>query len=182
MNLSAQLPFPFVVSLLAFSLATADGSEPAQLRENFSDGRWDAHWWSVDTRSPPGVKVNTEGEALRFVVPPGPDGRPPAVMKGRFRLEGDFEIRTDFSIEELPMPKTGWTNIEVFIEGGAGPASVMRTNHSTEGSGFSMWWEPSKKGTPGSWKHFKAESKQATLQLKRKGDKLTFTSSSRATF
>ncbi|WP_145368733.1 hypothetical protein [Maioricimonas rarisocia] len=95
-------------------------------------------------------------------------------MKSRFRLEGDFDIRAEFSIESLPMPRDGWINVELFIDGPGGPASVMRTNHSTEGAGFSCWWEPPAKGVPGVWTHVGSESKRATLQLKRERDLLTF--------
>jgi hypothetical protein len=34
-------------------------------------------------------------------------------MKGRFFLEGDFDIRTDYLARALPMPKSEWINIQV---------------------------------------------------------------------
>lgn len=149
-------------------------SELTEIREGFDDGQWNRHWWSVDQRSPPGVKVDVSGKSLRFVIPAGGAERPPATMKGRFRLEGDFDIQVGYEAKALPQPKTGWINIQIFIDSAAGPAAVMRTNHSAEGPGYSLWWEPVQEGVAGAWMQEPTKSVKGALRLTRRGEALRF--------
>jgi hypothetical protein len=163
-----------LVLFVAVATVHAQDGELTEIRENFDGARWSRHWWSIDQHSPRGVKVDLSGNALHFVVPPGPAGRPPAAMKGRFFLEGDFDVRVDYAAKSLPQPKSEWINIQVFIDGAGGPAAVIRTNNSTAGSGYSLWWEPHREGAKGGWAHEPTESLKGTLRLTRVGETLRF--------
>jgi hypothetical protein len=50
--------------------ARAQDDELTEITESFDGARFSRHWWTIDQRSPPGVKVDLAGDALRFTIPP----------------------------------------------------------------------------------------------------------------
>lgn len=152
----------------------ADGPAAFEVRENFAGETFDRARWSVDRRSPPGVRVDLGGESLRIAVPGGPAGRPPAALRALFSIEGDFELRADYALEALPRPAQEWSNVEIFIDGPDGAAAVIRTNHATLGDGYTLWCEPAPGRGPGAWKHVPTGDRAGTLRLERVGHELRF--------
>ena len=80
-----------------------------------------------------------------------------------------------YAANSLPMPKKDWVNVAIFIEGPSGVAAVMRTNHSKEGAGYSMWSEPPRsEKRPGVWKQVPTTDQKGVLCLQRTGATLRF--------
>jgi prepilin-type N-terminal cleavage/methylation domain-containing protein len=132
---------------------------------NFS-GRWEA-----------------KGKGLRALLPPGKAGRPPMRFECLMRLEGDFEVATDFTVVRLPRPKppgSGWKGgdprnvIEIAITGRGRRASVAHHHRST-GEGYSfVAIVPDEPGTSRDQPiKGRSSSKAGRLALKRSGGHLT---------
>lgn len=165
----------YVLSLLATLLiggavAGAD-AQKALIREDFDQNRLDPANWSVERV---GAQVDPGDGALRLVIPEGPQGRAPFGLQGLFRIEGDFGIQADYAIGTMPTPKNDWLNMEIFVEGAAGAAAVIRTNHAKEGSGYSLWYEAAGPKPAGAWKQVKTTDRSGTLRLERTGEELRF--------
>lgn len=154
---------------------TGTGEGKPVIQEGFDGGSFERRLWSLDRRNPPGVSVSLDRGELRWQIPPGPLGRPAAVIQSRCTIGGDFDLRAQYRIETLPMPREGWSNVEIFISGGDGDAAVIRTNHATEGAGYSLWFEPSTgRDVEGSWKHVPTRDDSGLLRLRRVGQTLEF--------
>jgi hypothetical protein len=150
-------------------------TEQAQVREAFDSQNFDRDRWSIDPRSCPGLKSDLLANALHLVIPPGSANRPPAGLQGKFKIEGDFEIRMDYLARSLPRPQKDWSNVEIEIEGGGGAAAVIRTHHSKEGQGYTLWFGPSKgSGKAGKWKQIPTNASAGTLRLERSGGLLRY--------
>ncbi len=154
----------------------ARGDDPkTTLLPDFDMGKLDRTLWSLNTESPAGVDMTPSGRSLRIVIPPGRAGRPPAEVKGRFKIEGDFELKMDYQIQSLPKPQKEWINVAILVGGAGGLAAVYRTNHFKEGQGYSAWTEsgegPRKKNY---WVHKPTEDPRGTLRLVRSGSQLIF--------
>ncbi len=122
-----------------------------------------------------GARSEAAGGRFEITIPAGPPGRPPFGLQGRFKVEGDFEIRAGYAATSLPMPKKDWVNVEIFVEGPNGAAAVIRTNHSKEGVGYSMWSEPPRsEKRPGVWKQVPTKDQKGVLCLQRAGATLRF--------
>jgi hypothetical protein len=164
---------------LALHAALGD-SKPVEFLADFGDGGSFDRWrWTLVPRSPPGVQLDLSGDSLHIVVPPGPSGRPPAVFRANFQIEGDFLLRMDYQIAALPKPKNEWVNVEIFLEGADGFASVARTNDAAHGHGYIMWFDPrDKQKAPGAWKHIPTSDQSGTLRLERVGNELVYSAAS----
>ncbi|MDG3006000.1 DUF1559 family PulG-like putative transporter [Paludisphaera mucosa] len=87
-----------------------------------------------------------EPDGLQALLPAGPAGRGPISLKGRFRLEGDFEVLADFRIRELPRPHaprgagdaTAFNALELVVAGPGGWTVVSR-KHEKGGPCFSSY-------------------------------------------
>ncbi len=164
-----------LIGLGTHTSCLAGGPASAEVRETFAGQTFDRARWSVDRRSPPGVQIDLDGEALHVVVPPGAAGRPPAALHAKFALEGNFDIRANYAIKALPRPSKEWSNVEIFINGPDGAAAVIRTNHASQGNGYNLWFEPAPGlGIGGAWKHVPTGDKAGTLRLERVGRELRF--------
>ncbi len=131
--------------------------------------------WIVDPLSPPRGATEVDGETFRVVIPPGPDRRQPASILAGFGLEGDFSVSLRYRVREMPRPATGWTNLEIFVAGRDGFASVIRTNHSVLGPGYTLWFEPPKgSDRRGSWRQISTVDPSGSLHLARNGRRLSF--------
>ena len=121
-----------------------------------------------------GARVDPGGGQLTIIVPKGLQGRPPAGLKARFRIEGDFDARAQYRIGSWRRPKRQSINVEIYVEGPDGAASVMRTNHAQAGSGNSFWYGPADSKRQGAWKQVATNETSGWLRLKRLGGELQF--------
>ncbi len=130
------------------------------------------------------ARWESKGTGLRAMLPVGKPDRPPMRFECLMRLEGDFEISTDFTIARLPRPKLPgpkWTGgdprnlIEISCSA-QGRAVSVALYHRPSGEGYS-WFS---RGTDGPWigsdEPMKAttRSKTGRLALRRAGERLTF--------
>jgi hypothetical protein len=152
------------------------GDEPkAKLLLEFDSGKFDRSLWSLNRESPPGVTMTPREKTLRIVIPPGPAGRPPAEVKGRFKIEGAFELKMDYQIQSLPKPQKEWINIAILVGGAGGLAAVYRTNNYREGQGYSAWTDSGEgREKKNYWVHKPTEDLRGTLRLVRTGSRLVF--------
>ncbi len=155
----------------AFGDADREAPEKPRIEEDF-EGAYDKALWKVDWME---GSVDPTGEQLRMLIPPGPEGRAPAVFEAAFRVEGDFDIRCDYTLIEFPSPAREWLNAEIFVEGPDGAAAVIRTDHSQEGSGYTMWFEPApEREARGAWRQVATSDQVGKLRLERTGGQLDF--------
>lgn len=125
-------------------------------------------------QSPTGVNVSYQRGALRFRIPPGPKGRPSAVVRPRARIGGNFELRATYRLDSFPRPKSEWLNFEIFVDSENGAATVIRTSNADVGQGVSAWAQLSDPEADGLWAFQETEAKQGELMLRRTGSELTF--------
>ena len=109
-----------------------------------------------------------------ILVPRGGDRRPPVGFKSRFTIEGDFDVRVPYRIGSWSTPKKHWINLSIVVSGPDGVATVIRTNHSQVGSGYSLWHGPADKERKGAWKQEPSKDSSGWLRLKRTGGELEF--------
>jgi hypothetical protein len=163
------------VTLGLASVSPTEAWATTSVREGFDDGSFARRTWSLDRRNPPGVRIALEGGELRWQIPAGPSGRPPALFRSRCTIGGDFAVRASYRLASLPMPREGWSNVEIFVSGLNGDAAVIRTNHATAGPGYSLWFEPAPGGgAKGDWKHAPTRDEAGVLELRRVGRTLRF--------
>ncbi len=159
------------ISPPAFGDADSKASKKPRIEEDF-EGAYDTALWMVDWME---GSVDPTGDQLRMLIPPGPEGRAPAALEAAFRVEGDFDIRCDYALIAFPSPAREWLNAEIFVEGPDGAAAVIRTDHSQEGSGYTMWFEPApEREADGTWKQVATSDQLGKLRLERTGDQLDF--------
>jgi hypothetical protein len=155
--------------------AQAQDSAPTEVNETFDGRDYNRMRWSLNNISVAVIKVDFSNRTMRLVVPPGPEKRPLMGLDSRFGIEGDFDITVDYSIHSLPRPDKEWVNLSIFIMGPDGMAAMTRTNNSSSGQAYSIWfqpWEGSKaKGTA---KNEPTQDKTGTLRLARIGKQLRF--------
>lgn len=155
-----------------FSAACLADEPNRQVVADFEGNTYDRELWSIHRA---GARVDPADGRLGVYIPPGPAGRGPVGIESRVRLEGDFTIRGAYRIGAMPMPAQDWINIEIFVEGPDGVATVMRTNHSKEGSGYSLWFEPpATSQAKGAWSQTESQDSLGELILSRKGEALSF--------
>ncbi|MGO8753329.1 MAG: hypothetical protein ACLQNE_45920 [Thermoguttaceae bacterium] len=168
-------PPRIALAMLVLALLRSDGvcaSGKMRIQEDFHGNRLDLTQWSVEGA---GARSEVANGRFEIAIPAGPAGRPPFGLQGHFKVEGDFEIRAGYAANSLPMPKKDWVNVAIFIEGPSGVAAVMRTNHSKEGAGYSMWSEPPRsEKRPGVWKQVPTTDQKGVLCLQRTGATLRF--------
>jgi hypothetical protein len=157
------------VALCGLSAAYAADSPTSRLAEDFSRDEYDRDLWAIHSAD---AQVDVVDQQLWIQVPAGGAARPAHGIQSLAQIEGDFTLRADYSIASWPTPDKDWINVEIFIEGADGSASVMRTNHSQEGSGYALWCEP--RQGDGAWKQVPTGDLKGTLSLQRKGDQLLF--------
>ncbi len=168
----ARVGFVLMLQVCAHGAGRGDAAgDPQRIVETFQRDSYDKALWAIERL---GATVDPAGGQLKISVPKGPAGRPPVGLLGRFRIEGDFDIRAGYAITSWPMPKKEWINLTICIEGADGAAVVMRSNHSKEGSGYALWHEAADKTRPGAWKQIATKDTRGTLRLKRSGDQLQF--------
>jgi hypothetical protein len=160
-----------IVVWSAASLCALADSPPQRIEEGFSHDRINRALWTIERV---GARVDPGGGQLKIIVPKGPQGRPPAGLKARFRIEGDFDARAQYRIGSWRKPKKQGINLEIVVEGPDGAASVIRTNHAKVGSGCSFWYGPSDSKRPGAWKQVATNDTSGWLRLKRSGGELQF--------
>ena len=155
---------------------TPAGDDPkTTLLLDFDSGKLDRTLVAQYGEPGEGVNMKPSGSSLRIVIPPGRAGRPPAEVKGRFKIEGDFELKMDYQIQSLPKPQKEWINVAILVEGAGGKAAVYRTNHFKSGQGNAAWAESGE----GKEKRVFAvqkptEDSRGTLRLTRTGSQLIF--------
>jgi len=186
MRLRLTLLLP--VFWLPASAGTAADEPPPrkEIREDFDSKAYDRQLWTLRQV---GAQVDLQNQQLRLRVPRGRAGRPPIEMEGGFRIEGDFDIKVDYSLTSFPRPAAEWINVEIFVEGPVdteteeagsvappvGSAAVIRTHHSKEGSGYSLWHEPAPGSqAEGAWKQIPTSDTSGILRLTRTGKTLRF--------
>lgn len=162
-----------LLSSIAAPAGAAD-SQPRRIEEAFANDRFDRFLWKTDQI---GARVDPVGGQLTILVPPGGEGRPPVGLKSRFTIEGDFDVRAPYRIGSWNMPKKHWINLSIVVSGPDGVATVIRTNHSQVGSGYSYWYGPADKERKGDWKQEPSKDSGGWLRLKRSGDEIQFFSS-----
>ncbi|MGO8751945.1 MAG: hypothetical protein ACLQNE_38875 [Thermoguttaceae bacterium] len=150
--------------------AVAD-PQPQRIEEAFSHDQIDRTLWMTERL---GARVDPGGGQLKIIVPKGPPGRPPAGLKSKFRMEGDFDARAEYRIASWRRPKKQSINVEIVVEGPGGAASVIRTNHAEVGSGNSFWYGPADSKRQGAWKQVSTKDTSGWLRLKRSGGELQF--------
>ena len=175
-RLAVCLGVTLTILMVVYGCTPARGDDPkTKLLLDFDSGKLDRTLWLLNTESPAGVNMTPSGSSLRIVIPPGRAGRPPAEVKGRFKIEGDFELKMDYQIQSLPKPQKEWINVAILVEGAGGKAAVYRTNHFKSGQGNSAWTEsgegPEKRVF---WVHKPTKDSRGTLHLVRTGSQLIF--------
>jgi hypothetical protein len=164
---------PILTTALATWLMLCSAAcSAAEIRETFESGDPDRVRWSLLL----GGNLKFDGKTgwMRLSLEPGPAERGPVGLGSKFRLAGDFEASCDFEIRELAPPKEHWINIEIFVEGVDGAASVLRHTHSTDGDGYAAWSHSPVENRPGAWERKKTTDRRGTLKLQRVGEKLLF--------
>jgi len=114
--------------------------------------------------------------SLRGIVRPGKVGRAPLKFVGEFHLEGDFEVTTDYRIKSLPHPKSapGSNNVEVFVGGPEGFATLFRNNESgSAGDGYGFYHHDTKSDAH-RFEHIPTTDSHGTLRVRREGRSLRF--------
>jgi hypothetical protein len=142
--------------------------------ERFRNVRPDPARWRIDA-PPSSAIVDVVAGALQISIPPGARGSPPSSLRYLAPLSGPFSAQVDYALSAFPKPRTGWINVEIYIDGQDGQAAVIRTNHAEFGAGYSVWSEPprgSRKG--GTWSHLPAADTKGTLRIERTGTELGF--------
>jgi len=161
--------------LLACGMTGRAAFGAAAVTEEFSGKQVDEGRWIIDPKSPPGRRIEVDQGRLHIVIPPGPTGRPPAKMQGRFKVTGDAVIQAEYFITALPRPETDWVNLELFIEGEDGAAAIIRGNHSKLDQGYTLYFgTPPESGRSGSWKNVETQDQHGWLRLERVGTVLKF--------
>ena len=131
------------------------------------------------------ARWEAKGKGLRATVPPGKPGRPPMRFECLMRLEGDFEVATDFTIARFPRPRPPASGskeveprnlIEIAIASRGRKASVWRY-HLPTGEGYASYAIlPDGQGVHYRGQPIQARTspKSARLALKRSGGSLVF--------
>jgi len=175
----------FALCLILGSIGAFDESRAANpsrtaVRETFSGRDFDRSRWTLSNVNLLGVRVDFARGTMHIIVPPGPNMRPLVGFKARFGLEGDFRVSADYTVRSLPRPEKEWTNLSIFVSGADGAAAVIRTNHSTAGSGYGLWFQPVAGSTvQGKASQVPTEDRAGTLQIERVGRELRFSVSGR---
>jgi hypothetical protein len=179
-NRWAGFGYSFYLMVVLASIESANrvaGQESTltDLDETFSSREFDRTRWTLTNTSVALTRVDFSAGKMRIVVPPGPEKRPIMGLDSRFGLEGDFDINVDYVVRSLPKPAKEWVNLSIFIMGPDGMAAMIRTNNSSSGDGYSIWFQPS----AGSKAKFTAMNvpttdKSGKLRLARLGKQLIF--------
>ena len=130
------------------------------------------------------ARWESKGKGLRAVVPPGKPDRSPMRFECLMRLEGDFEIATDFTIVRLPRPKPLGPKgkglapsnlIEIVCSGPGRGASVARCHRpSGEGYSCSVLGPDGQRIALGELLKATTSSRTGRLALRRSGERLMF--------
>lgn len=128
--------------ILLGSWSEGTESTPTEIKETFSGRDFDHARWTLSNTSVAITKVDFSRGVMRLIVPPGPDMRPLMGLSSRFGLEGDFDVRVDYTIRSLPKPEKEWVNLSIFVSGPDGMAAISRTNDAGSGHGYSRWFQP----------------------------------------
>ncbi len=172
-NLRAGCLAIVIVAISIPTIARQSRAGPDRLGETFSGRRFDRHTWMMES-FPPGGQFDISNDSLHLLIPPGGLGRPPASLKGRFGLEGNFALRVDFSLDRWPAPMAEWTNLEIEIGGDDGRAAIIRTRHVDHGDGYVAWSQRKDPASDGLWRQVPTSASSGTLRLVRKGAVLSF--------
>lgn len=146
---------------------------PKEFRlETFNGKKFDAGNWAVRRSS--SSQADFLRDNLHAVIAPRNEGNANVTMVSRFRLEGDFDIRADYTIHAFPKPKSDWSNISILVSGPNGSASTSRTNHAQLGEIYTQWYEGPGSPKQGNWRNLKTIDPAGTLRLLRIGRQLRF--------
>jgi hypothetical protein len=143
--------------------------------EAFDTRDFDRMRWTLSNTSGARTKVDFSGGKLRIVVPAGPENRPIMGLDSRFGIEGDFDINVDYLVRSLPKPAKEWVNLSIFIMGPDGMAAMIRTNNSSSGDGYSLWFQPSAGSkAKGTGMNVPTTDRSGKLRLARIGKQVTY--------
>jgi prepilin-type N-terminal cleavage/methylation domain-containing protein len=129
-----------------------------------------------------GGRWDTKSGGLHASIPRGKPDRTPIRFQALVRLEGDFEITTDFTLLRLPRPvepkdgkaKDPSNNVEIFLIGPEFMVTVFRDNRPP-GEGWGYYAQSPEGGSV--LRHFPASGKTGRLGVRRTGGQLTFSHS-----
>lgn len=148
-----------------------------EFHEKFEGRSFDSRMFRADTNGSGGHWDLKRG-ALRGVLPGGSEGRPPLKFVGLFQLEGNFEVTLEYAIDQLPVPKSeaGWNNIEIYLHGPDGEASLYRNAQAGKlgqglGAHFRPWTPGEVQGLDQRWP---SDTPGGRLSLRRVGETLSF--------
>lgn len=179
MRTSPDLPRMSAVAVCLTCLMASCSRETALehvVIERFVEGSFDQTAWRIDPRKLPEASYDFDEDGLAIHVPTEATGGAPAELKSLFKVGGNFEISLDYSIQSLPRPEQGSTNLEVSLYGSGGSAAFMRTERSDE-SGFAIWFQPSGDDADTFWRFQEidgGEEGRSQLLVKRDGSEISF--------
>jgi prepilin-type N-terminal cleavage/methylation domain-containing protein len=137
-----------------------------QTKPNGTGGRWDAG-----------------ATALKASIPAGSANNQPCQLLGLFRLQGDFEIAADFSIDSLPRAirdKKGKgtmdpsNNVELGLFGPGWTVTAYRCNSEAKGDAIGFYANtPAGESKSATFAVLPKQGKDVRIELRRTGDLLT---------
>ncbi len=165
-------PVVWVALVLAVGSGRAWSDETIETR--FEGKTFDR--WLFRTESGSTGRWDVSDGSLHAIVRPGQAGRAPLKFAGEFHLEGDFEVTADYRIKTLPHPKSapGSNNIEIFVAGPDGFATLFRNNESgSAGDGYGFYHHNTLTDAK-RFEHTPTADTFGTLRLRREGRTLLF--------
>lgn len=159
--------------LIAWGVGSASGSE--EIHCDFRIGTFDRMLFRAQP-SPNSGRWDLSDGTLNAQVRPGKPGQPPLKFVGEFQLAGDFVVSARYRLKSLPHPSTasGSNNVEIFLSGPDGFATVFRNNEAgAAGDGYGFYVRHTADGKV-DYKHVSTKDRAGTLQILREGGTLRF--------
>jgi prepilin-type N-terminal cleavage/methylation domain-containing protein len=165
--------------IVALGVLTAVSARADEISVNFGSQGYDRWVFQTDSAGTP-ARWSTQTGGLRVRYPAGKIGRPPVKFLGLFRIEGDFEITTGYTINLLPRPKApaaggkapeGSNNLEILLRTPSQMATIFRSNRTGRDT---YGYYVQKADGSGDLQNVSTTQKSGRLGVRRAGPKLTF--------
>jgi prepilin-type N-terminal cleavage/methylation domain-containing protein len=170
---------PVVVAL--GTLAARGTVRGDEIDADFTARKYDRWLFRTDPGTA-GGRWDTKSGGLHAAIPKGKPDRGPIRFQALMRLEGDFQITTDFTLLQLPRPvepkdgkvKDPSNNVEIFLVGPEFMVTVFR-DHRPPAEGWGYYAQSPEGGSV--LRHFPASGTTGRLGVRRTGGQLTFSHS-----
>ena len=168
------------INLTAFMFG-GDAS-PEEITVDFTRRSYD-RWLFRPEAGPDGGRWDTASGGLHAAIPTGTPDRGPLRFQALMRLEGDFEVTTDFTLLKLnrpaaPTPQSKINdpsnNVEIFLNAAERVVTVFRDSQPS-GEGWGFYANSPEGGV--TWRRFPGSGPGKNiggLAVRRTGDSLTF--------